>query len=84
MKIRTTNPATEQMLEEYEVMNMDDINKAVVKARQSFKEWQTNIQKRAAFLYNVAHLFRKDKERLANLITTEMGKPIKEAEIRSR
>jgi acyl-CoA reductase-like NAD-dependent aldehyde dehydrogenase len=79
VKIRTTNPATEQILEEYEVMDRDDINKAVVKARQSFKEWQSNIQKRAAFLYNVAHLFRKDKERLAKLITTEMGKPIKES-----
>src|SRR5438552_4418832 len=67
------------MLEEYEVMNKDDISKAVAKARQSFKEWQINIQKRAAFLYNVAHLFRKDKERLATLITTEMGKPLKEA-----
>src|ERR1700693_3504030 len=67
------------MLEEYEVMDMDDINKAVAKARHSFKEWQSNMQKRAAFLYNVAHLFRKDKERLAKLITTEMGKPIKES-----
>ena len=82
MKVRTINPATEQTLDEYEVMALDDINKAVVKARQAFKEWQNNIQKRAAFLYNVSHLFRKDKERLAKVITMEMGKPIKEAEIR--
>jgi len=72
VKVRTINPATEQMLEEYEVMSKDDISKAVAKARQSFKEWQNNIQKRAAFLYNVAHLFRKDKERLATVITAEM------------
>ncbi|MGB6528993.1 MAG: NAD-dependent succinate-semialdehyde dehydrogenase [Candidatus Nitrosopolaris sp.] len=79
MKVRTINPATEQTLDEYEAMTLDDINKVVEKARQSFKEWRNNMQKRAAFLYNVAHLFRKDKERLAKIITMEMGKAIKEA-----
>ncbi|MGA8080712.1 MAG: NAD-dependent succinate-semialdehyde dehydrogenase [Candidatus Nitrosopolaris sp.] len=79
VKVRTINPATEQTLDEYEAMTLDDINKVVEKARQSFKEWRNNMQKRAAFLYNVAHLFRKDKERLAKIITMEMGKAIKEA-----
>ncbi|MGA9154514.1 MAG: NAD-dependent succinate-semialdehyde dehydrogenase [Candidatus Nitrosopolaris sp.] len=79
MKVTTINPATEQTLEEYEVMTSDDINMVVQKARQSFQEWRNNMQKRAAFLYNVAHLFRKDKERLAKVITMEMGKAIKEA-----
>jgi acyl-CoA reductase-like NAD-dependent aldehyde dehydrogenase len=79
VKVTTINPATEQTLEEYEVMTSDDINMVVQKARQSFQEWRNNMQKRAAFLYNVAHLFRKDKERLAKVITMEMGKAIKEA-----
>jgi acyl-CoA reductase-like NAD-dependent aldehyde dehydrogenase len=79
VKVTTINPATEQTLEEYEAMASDDINKVVQKARQSFQEWRNNMQKRAAFLYNVAHLFRKDKERLAKVITMEMGKAIKEA-----
>lgn len=79
MKVTTINPATEQTLEEYEVMASDDISMVVQKARQSFQEWRNNMQKRAAFLYNVAHLFRKDKERLAKVITMEMGKAIKEA-----
>lgn len=79
MKVQTINPSSEQILEEYEVMTSDDIKNAVTKARRSFKEWRNNIQKRAAFLYNVAHLFRKDRERLAKVITLEMGKAIKEA-----
>ncbi|HXX96565.1 MAG TPA: NAD-dependent succinate-semialdehyde dehydrogenase, partial [Candidatus Bathyarchaeia archaeon] len=79
MKVTTINPATEQTLEEYEAMASDDINNVVQKAKQSFQEWRNNMQKRAAFLYNVAHLFRKDKERLAKVITLEMGKAIKEA-----
>jgi len=79
VKVTTINPATEQTLEEYEAMASDDINNVVQKAKQSFQEWRNNMQKRAAFLYNVAHLFRKDKERLAKVITLEMGKAIKEA-----
>jgi acyl-CoA reductase-like NAD-dependent aldehyde dehydrogenase len=79
VKVTTINPATEQTLEQYEGMASDDIYKVVQKARQSFQEWRNNMQKRAAFLYNVAHLFRKDKERLAKVITMEMGKAIKEA-----
>lgn len=79
MKVTTVNPATEQTLGEYEGMVSDDINNVVQKSRQSFQEWRNNMQKRAAFLYNVAHLFRKDKERLAKVITMEMGKAIKEA-----
>jgi succinate-semialdehyde dehydrogenase/glutarate-semialdehyde dehydrogenase/succinyl-CoA reductase len=79
VKVTTVNPATEQTLGEYEGMVSDDINNVVQKSRQSFQEWRNNMQKRAAFLYNVAHLFRKDKERLAKVITMEMGKAIKEA-----
>jgi succinate-semialdehyde dehydrogenase/glutarate-semialdehyde dehydrogenase/succinyl-CoA reductase len=75
----TVNPATEQVLNEYEGATKNELEKKVNKSRQSFVEWQTNIDKRAAFLYNFAHYFRKDKERLARLVTLEMGKPIKES-----
>ena len=75
----TINPATEQVLNEYDGITKSELENTVSKARQSFKEWRTNIDKRAAFLYNFAHHFRKDKENLARLITMEMGKPIKES-----
>ena len=51
----------------------------VKKAKNAFFEWKKDIQKRAEYLYHVAHVFRQDKERLAKVITNEMGKAIKEA-----
>ncbi len=75
----TINPSTEEVLNRYEGFTRRDVEKTVSKSRQSFIEWQSDIDKRAAILYNFAHNFRKDKERLAKFVTTEMGKPIKEA-----
>ena len=40
---------------------------------------ENNIQKRAEYLYHVAHVFRQDSERLAKVMTHEMGRPIIEA-----
>ncbi len=77
--LSTINPATEQVLNEYEGFTRHDLENTVNKSRRSFSEWHANIDNRAAFLYNFAHYFRKDKERLARLVTLEMGKPIKES-----
>ena len=78
-KVKTINPATEEVLNEYEIMTKEQINDKVKKARNAFSEWKKDIQKRAEYLYHVAHVFRQDKERLAKVITNEMGKAIKEA-----
>ena len=75
----TINPATEQVLKEYKGITKRELENTVNKSRESFEDWHINIDRRAAFLYNFAHHFRKDKERLAKLITMEMGKPIKES-----
>ena len=42
---------------------------------------ENNIQKRAEYLYHVAYVFRQDSERLAKVMTHEMGRPI--IEVRS-
>src|ERR671922_715373 len=78
-KLRTINPATEEILNEYEIISKEQVNEKVKKAKNAFLEWKKDIQKRAEYLYHVAHVFRQDKERLAKVITNEMGKAIKEA-----
>ena len=78
-KVKTINPATEEVLNEYEIMTKEQINDKVKNAQNAFSEWKKDIQKRAEYLYHVAHVFRQDKERLAKVITNEMGKAIKEA-----
>jgi acyl-CoA reductase-like NAD-dependent aldehyde dehydrogenase len=79
-KIKTVNPATEEIIKEYEVMTKEQINSSVKKARNAFNEgWKKDIKKRADFLYNFAHEIRNNKEKLAKTATNEMGKAIKEA-----
>ena len=78
-KLKTINPATEQVLNEYEIITKDQLNNSVNKARQAFLEWKNNIDRRADFLYAFAKELRKNKESLARTVTQEMGKAIKEA-----
>ncbi len=79
MKIKTINPATEEVLAEYEIMTKEQIVKTVKKARKAFQEWKKDAHKRTSFLYGFANELRKNREKLARVATSEMGKAIKEA-----
>ena len=78
-KLTTINPATEESLNEYDIMTEDQIKGAVKQAKNAFFEWKKDIDKRAEFLYAFAKELRKNKEHLAKTATQEMGKAIKEA-----
>ena len=79
-KIKTVNPATEDIIAEYNVMTREEINNSVKKARNTFQNgWKKDIKKRADFIYDFAHEISKNKENLAKVATNEMGKAIKEA-----
>jgi acyl-CoA reductase-like NAD-dependent aldehyde dehydrogenase len=78
-KVKTINPATEEVLNEYKIMTKEQINDRVKKARNTFQDWKKDASKRADLLYDFANHLRKDKENLAKRATNEMGKAIKEA-----
>jgi succinate-semialdehyde dehydrogenase/glutarate-semialdehyde dehydrogenase/succinyl-CoA reductase len=78
-KLKTINPATEEVLEEYELIGKEQLNDIVKKSKNAFLEWKKDIDKRADFLYAFAKEFRKNKENLAKTATQEMGKAIKES-----
>ena len=78
-KLTTINPATEEVLNEYDIMTEDQIKGAAKQAKNAFFEWKKDIDKRAEFLYAFAKELRKNKEHLAKTATQEMGKAIKEA-----
>jgi succinate-semialdehyde dehydrogenase/glutarate-semialdehyde dehydrogenase/succinyl-CoA reductase len=78
-KLKTINPATEEVLNEYTTISKDQLNDAVKKSKNAFLEWKQDIDKRADFLYAFAKEFRKNKESLAKTATQEMGKAIKES-----
>ncbi len=78
-KLKTVNPATEAILNEYNIMTREQINATVTTSRNAFSEWKKDIDKRVDFLYAFANEFRKNKENLAKTATQEMGKAIKES-----
>jgi acyl-CoA reductase-like NAD-dependent aldehyde dehydrogenase len=78
-KIKTVNPATEEIIQEYEIITKDQINDKIRKARNTFQDWKKDASKRTDFLHDFANELRKNKENLARTATKEMGKAIKEA-----
>jgi len=78
-KLKTFNPATEEVLEEYTIISKEQLNEIVKKSKNAFLEWKEDIDKRTDFLYAFAKEFRKNKENLAKTATQEMGKAIKES-----
>ena len=80
-KIRTINPATNQVLAEYDNMTSDEIKTIIQKSKNTFQEWKKDIGKRSIFLHNLSAQLRKDREKLATIATQEMGKPIKESRL---
>jgi succinate-semialdehyde dehydrogenase/glutarate-semialdehyde dehydrogenase/succinyl-CoA reductase len=78
-KLRTINPATEEVLNEYTVIGKEQLSETVKKSKDAFLEWKKDIDKRTDFLYAFAKELRKNKENLAKTATQEMGKAIKES-----
>jgi acyl-CoA reductase-like NAD-dependent aldehyde dehydrogenase len=79
MSVKTINPATEEVIAEYEIISKEKINESVKKSRVAFNEWRKDIKKRAEFVHTFADELRKNKTHLARVATKEMGKPIKES-----
>jgi acyl-CoA reductase-like NAD-dependent aldehyde dehydrogenase len=77
--IKTINPSTEEVLNQYEIISKEEINDITRKAKNKFAEWKVDINKRIDFLHDFADEFRKNKDNLAKIATTEMGKVIKES-----
>lgn len=78
-ELKTINPATEEVINTYEMMTKEQINDKAKKAQESFRDWNKDIQKRADHIHDFAQELRKSKEDLARKVTQEMGKAIKEA-----
>ena len=79
MTIKTINPATEEVIAEYETITKEEVLNKTKKAKDAFYEWKKDSSKRMEFLYEFAQALRKDKEKLSQIATNEMGKAIKEA-----
>ncbi|EFA78380.1 aldehyde dehydrogenase [Heterostelium album PN500] len=77
-QFKTFNPTTEELICEISEGSSKDVDLAVAAARDAFENgaWsKMSATDRGTLLYKLADLIEKNKEWLAALETTEMGKP---------
>jgi acyl-CoA reductase-like NAD-dependent aldehyde dehydrogenase len=79
-KVVSTNPATGEVLREFECASAAEVQKAVARARSAQPEWQGRaVRDRVAIVQNFQHLLNERKQQVARIITSEAGKPVVEA-----
>ncbi|MCZ7372796.1 MAG: aldehyde dehydrogenase family protein [Candidatus Methanoperedens sp.] len=74
------NPATLELIGRFQKASENDVQRAVESAEEAFDSWSgTPAPQRAKILFRAARILEERKEELARLLTTEMGKILKEA-----
>lgn len=80
MPLVSINPATSRLIKRHREHTPAQTSAALASAHQAFLDWRLlPIPARARHLTAVGATLRKQRDRLARLITTEMGKPLAEA-----
>ncbi|MER6225754.1 NADP-dependent succinic semialdehyde dehydrogenase [Streptomyces sp900105755] len=80
MPIATVNPANGEMLETFEPMDEDELERRLELAEATFRTYRTStFAERARLLHRAADLLDADQKDIARTMTTEMGKPVKQA-----
>ncbi len=78
--ITTTNPATGETLATYETLDANGIDRKLQTATRTYRDWRTtSLDERTRLLSALGDLYESNKEELAKLAVTEMGKPISQA-----
>ena len=81
MVLQSINPTTEDVLDTFEEFSDAQLDEALQQAHGAQRQWrETSFGERASRLQAVARVLRGQKNRWATLATTEMGKPLVEAE----
>lgn len=74
------NPATGKPIGSFQSGTKKDVEKAIEAAQKTFPSWsETPAPERGEYLFEIARLLKKNKEKLAERMTEEMGKVQKEA-----
>ncbi|MFE5600869.1 NADP-dependent succinic semialdehyde dehydrogenase [Streptomyces coelicoflavus] len=80
MPIATVNPANGETLRTYEAMGEEEIERRIELAEATFRTYRTTgFYERAGLMRRAADLLEADQKEIGTVITTEMGKPVKQA-----
>ncbi len=78
--MQSINPTTTEILETYQEHTPSEVNEIIEKVHTEWLTWKdTTFAYRAGLFIKAAEILRSRKEALARLITTEMGKILRES-----
>lgn len=81
MAITTTNPATGEILEEFEELTPAEVDERLQRAAEAFRDYRTTtFEQRAGWLRRAAEILDDEADRLGALATLEMGKTLASAQ----
>ena len=79
--LKVINPATEEVIAEVACASSEDVEEAVSAAENAFSSWsKLSPAERAEYLYKVSDVILEKSKDIARKLTSEQGKPLKEAE----
>jgi succinate-semialdehyde dehydrogenase/glutarate-semialdehyde dehydrogenase len=77
MKLKSINPYTGEVVEEFEAMSLEESVREISISRRAFRSWKkTPVTERGGYLRRISERLRREQQALAGTITREMGKPI--------
>lgn len=79
MSFKTINPATEQIIKEYDELSADEIKQKINKTHAAYEDWRrTDFALRKELMLKAAGILRGKKNKYAELMAVEMGKPFQQ------
>ncbi|KKH93666.1 succinate-semialdehyde dehydrogenase [Methanosarcina sp. 1.H.T.1A.1] len=80
MKIKSVNPYTEEVNWTYDALSFGDCEDQIEKSRSAFSSWGSfSVEERTTYIARTAEVLRQNKRVYAEIITKEMGKPIRQS-----
>lgn len=74
------NPATSQVVDSYPEDSPADVEETLDRASDAFAEWRDrSLRDRERLIQSAGEVLRDNKEKYAEIMTSEMGKPISQA-----
>lgn len=80
MTIRTLNPYTEKTLHEYQEESLETIKEKIASLKKAQQQWRLDIDARLHALKEVRKRLEASSRELAQLMSSEMGKPVAQSE----
>ena len=80
-KYSVVNPATGEVVKSYPTLSNEQLSAKVASADAAHRTWSrsTSVEDRAALIQRVSELHTERRDRLAEIIVREMGKPVAQA-----